>query len=35
VTLFTDEEQARLFYGDAGAQWSETYLTEVVEGPLV
>lgn len=35
VTLFTDEEQADLYYVDAGAQWSESYLCEITEGPLV
>lgn len=35
VYTFQDEEEAREFYTRAKAQWSDTFLCRVIEGPLV
>lgn len=35
ATLFDDLRSAHEFHGSAGAQWSESYLTEILRGPLV
>lgn len=35
VTGFYDLVEAQKFYDLAGAQWSETFLVEILKGPLV
>lgn len=35
VTGFHDIDSARAFYGEAGTQWSESFLTKVIAGPIV
>lgn len=35
ITPFYDLETATAFYDEAGAQWSETFLVEILRGPLV
>lgn len=34
VVPFYDKETALEFADRAGAQWSETYVTEIVKGPI-
>ncbi len=35
VVGFYDLESAKAFADEAGAQWSQTYVTQVILGPLV